>query len=43
MLEAGAIAAYLVFFTLVAYVCERWSPLVGIGGLLLILAVAKML
>lgn len=43
MTGAAAIAAYLVIYTGISYACHKWSPLVAIGGLLLVMAVASAL
>ena len=37
------LATGLVLFVIVPVLCERWSPLVALGGLMLLGAIGKML
>lgn len=43
MIEAGALIVFVVVFLAVAVLSDRYSPLIGIGGLLVLLGVARTL
>lgn len=39
---AVACAVFAILFCVAAVVSERWTPLVGVGGLLLLFAIGQM-
>lgn len=43
MITAIAVLAYLLFYGIFAYCCEKFSPLVMFAGLLLVMIVAEAL